>query len=188
VTLEGLTGGLPDGASALFTVSGMVQADGGRTMDLGMAEPILEQLSYGASETRKFQLLPRWRLSGAGIERLEQIRAGGGFMLQVGVRYGLMGGTAAPDWEEPHRPVQVPFPAQPSQVIIKAHDWVREVLDPWQQGAAVSLVIALPPAGATDVHRAVVARLADASRQLDMGQWKASIAASREASELLRLR
>jgi hypothetical protein len=186
VTLEALTGGLPDGASALFLVSGLVQADGGRIVDLGMAEPVFEQLSYGPSETRKFQLQPRWRLSAAGIERLEQVRAGGGFMLQVGVRYGLMGGSAAPDWEEPHRPVRVPFPAQPSQVLIKAHDWVRDVLGPWQQGTAVSLVIALPQGGTTDAHRAIVARLAEASRQLDMGAWKASIAASREASELLR--
>ncbi len=63
---------------------------------------------------------------------------------------------------------------------------MQDVLDPWQQGAAVSLVISLPPTGATDVHRAVVARLAEASRHLDVGQWKASIAASREATDLLR--
>jgi hypothetical protein len=186
VILQAVTGGLPDGASAMFLVHGLLQADSGRTADLGMAEPFFEQLSYGPSETRKLQLQPRWRISAAGVERLEQVRAGGNLMLQVGVRYGLMGGNAAPGWEEPHRPVRVPFPAQPTQVIIKAHDWVRDVLEPWQQAVAVSLVIPLPQHGATDQHRAVVARLADARRELDAGNWKSSIAASREAVELLR--
>lgn len=186
VILKAVTAGLPDGASAMFLVHGLLQADGGRTIDLGMAEPFFEQLSYGPSETRKPQLQPRWRISAAGVERIEQVRAGGNFMLQVGVRYGLMGGTAAPGWEEPHRPVRVPFPDQPTQVIIKAHDWVRDVLEPWQQAVAVSLVIPLPQSGATDDHRAVIARLADARRELDSGNWKASIAASREAVELLR--
>jgi hypothetical protein len=186
VILQAVTGGLPDGASAMFLVHGLLQADGGRTVDLGMAEPFFEQLSYGPSETRKLQLQPRWRISAAGVERLEQVRAGGNFMLQVGVRYGLMGGTAAPGWEQPHRPVRVPFPAQPTQIIIKAHDWVRDVLEPWQQATAVSLVIPLPQQGVTDDHRAVIARLTDARRELDSGQWKASIAASREAVELLR--
>lgn len=186
VVLQAVTGGLPDGASAMFLVHGLLQADTGRTVDLGMAEPFFEQLSYRPSETRKLQLQPRWRISPAGVERLEQVRAGGNFMLQVAVRYGLMGGTAAPGWEEPHRPVRVPFPAQPTQVTIKAHDWVRDVLEPWQQAAAVSLVIPLPQQGATDEHRAVIARLADARRELDRGNWKASIAASREVVELLR--
>jgi hypothetical protein len=186
VILQAVTGGLPDGASAMFLIHGQLQADGGRTIDLGMSEPFFEQLSYGPSETRKLQLQPRWRISPAAVERIEQMRAGGNFMLHVGVRYGLMGGTTAPGWEEPHRPVRVPFPAQPTQLIIKAHDWVRDVLEPWQQAAAVSLVIPLPQQGATDDHRAVIARLVDARRELDSGNWKASIAASREATELLR--
>jgi hypothetical protein len=185
VIMKAVTGGLPDGASALFLVHAVLQADSGRTVDLGAAEPVFEQLSYGP-ETRELQLQPRWRISTSGIERLEQVRAGGGFTLHVTIRYGLMGGTTAPYWEEPHRPVRVPFPAQPTQMIIRSHDWVRDVLEPWQQAAAVSLVISLPQVGATDEHKAIVARLADARRELDQGQWKASIAASREAAELLR--
>jgi hypothetical protein len=186
VILQAVTGGLPDGASAMFLVHGQLQADSGLTVDLGMSEPFFEQLSYGTDETRKLQLQPRWRVSATAVERIEQVRAGGNFTLYVGVRYGLMGGTVSPGWAEPHRPVRVPFPAQPTQVVIKAHDWVRDVLEPWQQAAAVSLVIPLPQEGATDDHRAVIARLADARRELDSGNWKASIAASREVAELLR--
>jgi hypothetical protein len=185
VTMKAVTGGLPDGATAMFLVNGMLQAESGRNVDLGVAEPFFEQLSYGA-ETRELQLQPRWRISNAGIEHLEQARAGGNLTLWLGIRYGLMGGTAAPGWEQPHRPVRVPFPAQPTQLVIKHHDWVRDVLEPWQQAAAVSLVIPLPRTGATDDHRTIVARLASARRELDDGHWKASIAASREAVELLR--
>ena len=185
-TLKVVTAGLPDGASALFLVTGQLQADSGRTADLGTAEPVFEQLSYGPDQPREFDSQVRWRLSSAGVERLEQIRAGGGFMMSVGVRYGLLGGTGAPDWREPHRPVRVPYPDQPVQIIIKAHDWVQNVLEPLQQAAAVSLVVALPQDRATDDHRTIVARLTEAKRELDAGNWKPSIAASREACELLR--
>ena len=185
-TLKVVTAGLPDGASALFLVTGQLQADSGRTADLGTAEPVFEQLSYGPDQPREFDSQVRWRLSSAGVERLEQIRAGGGFMMSVGVRYGLLGGTGAPDWREPHRPVRVPYPDQPVQIIIKAHDWVQNVLEPLQQAAAVSVVVALPQDRATDDHRTIVARLTDAKRELDAGNWKPSIAASREACELLR--
>jgi hypothetical protein len=50
----------------------------------------------------------------------------------------------------------------------------------------VSLVVALPQDGATDDHRTIVTRLVDAKRELDAGNWKPSIAASREACEQLR--
>ena len=167
VTLKVVTAGLPDGASALFLVTGQVQAASGRMADLGIAEPVFEQLSYGPDQPREFDFQVRWRLSSAGVERLEQLRAGGGFTMSVGVRYGLLGGTGAPDWREPHRPVRVPYPDQPVQVIIKAHDWVQNVLEPMQQAAAVSLVVALPQGRTTDDHRTIVARLADAKRELD---------------------
>jgi hypothetical protein len=185
-TLKVVTAGLPDGASALFVVTGQVQADSGRVADLGTAEPVFEQLSYGPDQLREFDSQVRWRLSSAGVERLEQIRAGGGFMMSVGVRYGLLGGTGAPNCRDPHRPVRVPYPDQPVQIIIKAHDWVENVLEPIQQAAAVSLVVVLPQDRATDDHRTIVARLADAKRELDAGNWNPSIAASREACERLR--
>ena len=172
-TLKVVTAGLPDGASALFLVTGQVQADSGRMADLGTAEPVFEQVSYGPDQPREFDSQVRWRLSSAGVERLEQIRAGGGFMMSVGVRYGLLGGTGAPDWREPHRPVRVPYPDQPVQIIIKAHDWVQNVLEPIQQAAAVSLVVALPQDRATDDHRTIVARLADAKRETGRGQLEA---------------
>ena len=185
-TLKAVTAGLPDGASALFIVTGQVQANSGRMADLGTAEPVFHQLSYGPDQPQEFGFQVRWRLSSAGVERLEQIRAGGGFMMSVGVRYGLLGGTGGPDWREPHRPVRVPYPDQPVQIMMKGHDWVQNVLEPLQQAAAVSLVVALPQDRTTDDHRAIVARLADAKQELDAGSWKPSIAASREACKLLR--
>jgi hypothetical protein len=186
VTLHALTGGLPDGASALFLVTALLQADNGPMIDLGTAEPLLKQLSYGKAEPHKFPLYARWRLSAAAIERIEQARDGGGFMLQVTAEYGLMGGTTAPDWRQPHRPIRGPYPDVPGQKIIKAHDWALNVLEQWQQAAAVSLVIPLPQSGATDEHRTIVARLATARQEIDQGHWKPSISATREAVELLR--
>ena len=118
ISLSAMTGGLPDGASAIFLVNALLQADRGHMIDMGTAEPLLKQLSYGRPEPHKFPLYARWRLSAAAIERFEQARAGGNFMLQVTIEYGLMGGTAAPDWRQPHRPIRGPSD-QPTQKIIR---------------------------------------------------------------------
>lgn len=185
-TLKVVSCGLPDGAGALFIVTGLLTSTGRAVVDLGTAEPVLARLGVGGPDQHVDTVRARWRLSGTGVERLEQVRAGGGFTLEVGVEYGLMGGTGAPDWRQPERPIRVPWPDQPTQVLIKADDWVRDVLEPWKRGAAVSLVVALPGQGTTDDHRVIVDRLAEARRQLDRGEWKPSIAAAREACDQLR--
>jgi len=50
----------------------------------------------------------------------------------------------------------------------------------------VTVVLPLPQAGATDEHRTIVARLTTARQELDRGNWKPSISATREAVGLLR--
>lgn len=66
---------------------------------------------------------------------------------------------------------------------------MQNILEQWQLAAAISLVIALPVGTATDEHRTIVDRLATAKRLLVAGKpedLKGSVAASREACELLR--
>ena len=58
--------------------------------------------------------------------------------------------------------------------------------DPWQQAAAVTLVVKLPEGTATDDHRTVIRDLTDARQRLDKGDRKGSIRASRDAVEVLR--
>ncbi len=94
-----------------------------------------------------------------------------------------------PDWPQPQRPIRVPGLGQPTVIRADAHQWVKDVLEPWQLAAAVSLVVAFPANGATDEHRTVISRLTTAKHRLTAGKpddLKASVAASREAVELLR--
>ncbi len=44
---------------------------------------------------------------------------------------------------------------EPTQKIIRVHDWVQNVLEPWQQATAVSLVLPLPQAATAGEHRKV---------------------------------
>jgi hypothetical protein len=62
-----VTGPLDTGsaASALFMTTGSLQAESGRMVDLGAAEPVLEMLSYGDGEVGKYSVLAQWRLSAA---------------------------------------------------------------------------------------------------------------------------
>ena len=87
----------------MLLVTGLLQAGSGQTTDLATAEPVFQQLSHVLDEARKLAVPLPWRLSAAGVERLEQIRAGGGVMMSVAIRYGLMEGTGAPDRREPHQ-------------------------------------------------------------------------------------
>jgi hypothetical protein len=187
-------GGLSDGASALFLIAGSIHADSGSTLSLGAAAPVLRQLGYddwadGESPVTT-QVPAEWTLSDTAIERIEKIRDGGNLMLYPDFQYALFSpGTAMPDWRQPQRPIRVPWPGQPSVVRVDAHQWVKDVLEQWQLAAAVSLVVALPAGGATDEHRTIISRLTTAKQRLTAGtpdDLKASVAASREAVELLR--
>jgi hypothetical protein len=194
VTFDLEAGGLSDGTSALFVISAFLQGDGGGPIILGTAAPAVMQLGFsareGEGEPYKTQVAAQWTLSDAAIERIERNRNGGAMTLWPNFQYALINlGTMAPDWPQPQRPIRVPFPGQPTSVRIDAHQWAQDVLEQWQLAAAVSLVVALPAGRATDDHRTVADRLASAKRLLQAGKpddLKASVAASREACEVLR--
>lgn len=83
----------------------------------------------------------------------------------------------------PHSPIRSSGQAR---LDIPAETWAHQVLTPWQQAAAVTLVVRLPEGTATDDHRTVIRDLTDARQRLDAGDWKGSIRASRDAVEVLR--
>jgi hypothetical protein len=186
-------GGLPDGASALFLVSGFIQSEAGPNLMLGTAPPVLKQLGFSHDEGRArpytTTVEAQWTLSDTAIERIEKARSGSSLTIWPNFQYVLISPGGLADWPQPERPIRVPFPAQPTGFRVEAHQWVQNVLEPWQLASAVSLVVALPATGATDDHRTVVARLTTAKQLLKSGKpedLKASVAASREACELLR--
>jgi hypothetical protein len=123
-------------------------------------------------------------------KRIEKIRNGGNLTIYPNFRYALISpGTSMPGWPQPQRPIRVPFPKQPIALRIDAHQWVQNVLEQWQLAAAISLVVAYPAGNATDEHRTIISRLGTAKQRLTAGtpdDLKASVAASREAVELLR--
>lgn len=186
-------GGLADGASAMFLASANIESGPGRLLSLGTAAPVLKLLGFperdGEEDVYKTPVYAEWKLTDTAIERIEKLRDGGDLTIYPNLEYALISpGIASPDWRQPERPIRATWPRQPTNIRIDSHQWATNVLEPWQLGAAVSLVVALPSA-ATDEHRAVVARLATARQRLTAGKpddLKASISASREAVELLR--
>jgi hypothetical protein len=194
LTFDVEAGGLSDGASALFVVTGFLTAETGGTLVLGTAPPVAKQLGFSAREGGETpcttQIAAQWMLSDTAIERIEKIRDGGALTLHPTCEYALLSpGVTPPGWPQPQRPIRVPWPGQPTAIRLDAHQWTQDVLEPWQLASAVSLVVALPAAGATDDHRTVVSRLQTAKQLLTAGKpenLKASVAASREACELLR--
>jgi hypothetical protein len=194
LTFDVEAGGLSDGASALFLITGSVHADSGRNLSLGTSGPVLKQLGFsnreGGTVPYSTQMAAEWTLSDSAIERIEGIRNGGNLTIYPNVEYALISpGTAMPGWPQPQRPIRVPFPGQPTALRVDAHQWVKNVLEQWQLAAAVSLVLAIPAGTATDEQRTVISRLIAAKQRLTAGtpeDLRASVAASREACELLR--
>jgi hypothetical protein len=186
-------GALPDGASALFLVTGFVQADAGSNLQLGSAPPVLKLLGFsedeGGGKPYTTQVAAQWTLSDTAVERIEKIRNGGNLTIWPTIEYVLISPGGLADWPQSQKPIRVPWPGNPTCLRVEAHEWSQDVLEQWQLASAVSLVVALPATGATDDHRTVVARLTTAKRLLKSGKpedLKASVAASREACELLR--
>jgi hypothetical protein len=194
LTVDIEAGGLSDGASALFLTTGSVRTDAGRILSLGTAAPVLRQLGFSAREggdtPYTTQIAVDWTLSDTAIERIEKIRDGGSLTMSPDLQYALISpGASLPSWPQPQRPIRVPDPGRPTEIRVEAHEWVQNVLEQWQLAAAICLVVALPSGTATDEHRTIVSRLATAKRLLTAGtpdNLKASVAASREACELLR--
>jgi hypothetical protein len=166
---------------------------------LGQAEIIILQLGFepsqGGGKPYSTSEYARWRLTANAVEQLEQIRDGKDLTLHVSSTVVLLNhggslqdvnpqpvGVARPN-VYPHSPI---WHAGQQQLRVTAETWAHWVLSPWQQAAAVTLVVKLPTATATDDHRTVVHALTDAKQRLDTGDWKGSIRASRDATEVLR--
>jgi len=190
--------GFAPGVAAMILASCQVQ---GATLsaDLGQAETIITQLGFPPRESGDTpyvtRVFCRWRLSQASVEHLERVRNGGNVLVSVTPEVVLLNhGESLPGLyprpEGVHRPNVNPhspiWHAGQEQLDIPADTWAREVLTPWQQAAAVTLVVKLPEGTATDDHRTVIRDLADARQRMDAGDWKGSIRASRDAAEVLR--
>ena len=190
--------GLAPGVAAMILTSCHVQG-AKLPADLGKAEPIITQLGFpsfeGGDKPYTTSEYARWRLTQAGVEQLERVREGGKLTLYVTPEVVLLNlgepvpglfprpeGAPRPN-VNPHSPIRS---TGQNQLDIPAETWAHQVLTPWQQAAAVTLVVKLPEATATDDHRTVIRDLTDARQRLDKGDWKGSIRASRDAVEVLR--
>jgi hypothetical protein len=190
--------GLAPGVAAMILASCHVQ--GARLQaDLGKAELIITQLGFasfeGGDKPYATSEYARWRLTQAGVEQLERVRDGGKLTLYVTpevvlLNHGEPVSGAYPRPEGVHRPNVNPHSpirnTGQEQFDVTAETWAHQVLTPWQQAAAVTLVVKLPGGAATDDHRTVIRDLTDARQRLDAGDWKGSIRASRDAVEVLR--
>jgi hypothetical protein len=193
LTFDLEAGGLSDGTTVLLPIHAHIQADGAGTVALGQAMPVVKQLGFRPrpdDAPYETQVQAEWSLSDAAIESIEKARNGGGFTIHFTLGYTLISqGTAAPTWPQPQVPVRVPWPGNPTSERVDAHDWADKVLGGWQLASAVSIVVPLPAGSATDEHRVIAERLTTAKQLLQAGtpdSLKASVAASREACELLR--
>lgn len=166
---------------------------------LGQAETIILQLGFaadaGGDKLYSTSECARWRLSPNAVEQLEHIRDGKNLTLRVTSTVVLLthgdslqdvnpppAGAARPNVYR-HSPIRH---TGQQQLQVTAEIWAHQVLSPWQQAAAVTLVVKLPTATATDDHRTVVQALTDARQRLISGDWKGSIRASRDPADVLR--
>ena len=106
------------------------------------------------------RVFARWRLTQAGVEHLERVRDGGNLAVYVTPEAVLLNrGESLPGLyprpEGVHRPNVNPhspiWHLGQEQLDIPAETWAREVLTPWQQAAAVTLVVKLPEGTATTI-------------------------------------
>jgi hypothetical protein len=190
--------GFAPGVAVMILASCRVQG-AKLSADLGQAETIITQIGFpsmnGDDTPYAMSAYARWHLTQAGVEHLEHVRDGGDLAVYVTpavvlLNYGEPVPGTYPRPEGVHRPNVNPHSpirnTGQEQIDVPAETWARQVLTPWQQAAAVTVVVKLPEGTATDDHRTVIRELADARQRLVAGDWKGSIRASRDAAEVLR--
>lgn len=190
--------GFAPGVTAMILPTAFAQGSSLNTI-LGQAEVIITQLGFrpdeGGGKPYATSEYARWRLSQAAIENLESVRNGGKLTLYVTPMVILLNHGEPLTDEHPRpqgaiRPNVYPYSpiwhAPQETLEVTAETWAHLVLAPWQQAAALTLIVKLPVDEATDDHRTVIRELNDARRRLDAGDWKGSIRASRDAAEVLR--
>ena len=170
----------------------------GSNLSLGAARPLPVVLGYPRAQS--FVGQPEFPgplteqlhvdLSSGSVLRLEELRAGGEFKLQVQVTCLLTSrGSAEPDTPLP--PGMRPSPStHPLAHWSYDHQVTREawfsVLRGWGTGIAIPLGVALPDALPGRDHVLVVAQLRDGLDRMHNGDFKGSMAASRQVAEVLR--
>ena len=190
--------GFAPGVAAMILTSCHVQGTASPIV-IGQAELIVIQLGFspreGGDNPYATSEYARWHLTPTAVDHLERARGGGDLTLYVTPTVILLNhGEPTPGLHPMPEGVARPIvsPDSPIRYVgqerldISAETWARQVLTPWQQAAAVTLVVKLPSDIATDDHRTVIRDLTDARHRLDAGDWKGSIRASRDAAEVLR--
>jgi hypothetical protein len=169
------------------------------SVDLGQGDVIIVPLGFSRHEggDKPFSSLEqaRWNLTPTAVQHLERARNGGDMTLHITPEVVILN-HGEPIRGEHQAPPDLPRPSvNPHSPLrhlgqehftVRAEAWVSLVLTPWQQAAAVTLVVKLPTDSATDDHRTVIRDLADAHQRIDKGDWKGSIRATRDAVEVLR--
>lgn len=190
--------GFAPGTAAMILPTCLVQG-AATALELGQAETIIVKLGYPAQadvhSTVTLTEYAQWRLTPTAVESIERTRAGGSLTLSVTPKLVLLNhgnsleaiaprpaGRAGPN-VDPHCPI---WHVGQQHLTVQAPAWAHQVLTPWQQAAALTIVVELPTDTATDDHRTVIQNLTDAQQRLDAGDWKGSVRASRDAIEVLR--
>jgi hypothetical protein len=129
-------------------------------------------------------------LSGGAIMRLEELRAGGEFKLQVQVTC-LLTSPGSAEADAPPPPGARPSPSTHPlthwnhERHVTREEWFS-VLRGWGTGISIPLGVAIPDALPDRDHVLVVAQLRDGLDRMHNGDFKGSIAASRQVAEVLR--
>jgi hypothetical protein len=136
------------------------------------------------------QLLLQIDLGASAAMTLEDLRQGQGFRLQIDVTAlltspGVPGQDALPLPGARSNPSPHPQAHWQDQFEVSQADW-NQVLASWNRGLAVPLAVPLPELVVGPDRALVVQRLIDAQARMNNGDFKGSLAASREAVELLR--
>ena len=122
------------------------------------------------------------------IEGLEERRQGGGFSLQIDAQVLMIdrGVSIHAPSEDPPVQYQVhPTMTWQENLQVTQADW-GDVLNRWERGASVTVVLPLPEARPGEDRGDVVRHLRTARQKIDGGDYSGSIAESRKALEILR--
>jgi hypothetical protein len=173
--------GYAEGAAILVSTQVHVQVPGMNWCFLGSSGPVGARVdSYPTSpgSVRREQVVLVVPVTAEALNHLEERRGGGPITVQLRTTLFLAAAGPMPHGTASTREVQ-------ETMTVDGSAW-EAILQQWGRGAAIPLFVSLPHVLAGDEQRTIVVKLLEAKRLMNAGRFKDSVAASREAVELLR--
>ena len=184
------TEGFPHISSAILFVT--IRVKGLKTCYgclLGISSPVPVSLgpnsSQGDGSERRENIIVPVQIDVASIENIENARQGDDFSLILDTKILIFNYSPPKTSEVEDSPIYSLVNDQ-QDLKIASTDWAQKVLQSWDRGVGIPIVIALPEVALSQERKDIARFLKEAWQKIDAGDYQGAFVEARKSIELIR--